>query len=116
MLHQLSLCEDTTRDRHRLQFLKKQLVGIRNLYRTEARRVPAAPARPDALLRIHNRNQTAVLARPASEEITALHEPLLRELRDTVRNHAIPLHLTKAETTLPRAPLCRLPSEHHERP
>lgn len=116
MLHQLPLCEHTTRDRHRLQLLQQQLVGIRDLYRTEARGVPTAPARPDTLLRIHNRYQTAVLAGPATEEVAALHEPLLCELRDAVRNHAIPLHLTKAEATFACAPLSRLPSEHHERP
>ena len=115
LLQQLLLRQDAATNTHRFEFLEQELVRVRDLNRAEIRRVTTTLTEPDTLLRIRDSEQAAIPARPASEQVGALHETLFRELRDTVRRDAITLHLAKTESTFTRAPLSRLPRQHNQR-
>jgi hypothetical protein len=62
MRHEFTLCKNATADTHRLQFLKQELIGIRNLNLAEIRCIATSATDPDAILWTRDGNQAAITA------------------------------------------------------
>lgn len=79
-------------NRHRLQLLEQQLSCIGDIEMREAGCISASTARPYVLFRVCNRHQPAVFTGVTREGIRALHQPLFRKLRHSMRNDTVTLH------------------------
>ena len=117
---------------NRLQFLRQQLVSIRNINSCEIRRVPASPTpmnsefRHSVFLpnhpairssqpRIHRRQQSTFPANMCRVFIRCIIQSLLTEIRSAMCYHHISLHFPHPKSAISTSPLCRLSSQIHHR-
>mmetsp|Transcript_19783 Transcript_19783/g.45566 ORF Transcript_19783/g.45566 Transcript_19783/m.45566 type:complete len:498 (-) Transcript_19783:580-2073(-) len=109
-------CHHPRCDLHAHQLLEEQLACVWHKDLRDARLVSAAAALEGSLVEVSDRDHAADVTYVDAEGVRRLEEALLENGGDAVRDHAIPLHLAKAEAAVARAPLHRLPREQSDRP
>ena len=72
----------------------------------------ATPAFKRVLFEVCNGNQSTAFTDMNPVCITLVKKPLFQEVRSTMGNHAVSLHLPKSKTTITRSPLSRLPRKN----
>mmetsp|Transcript_10390 Transcript_10390/g.29345 ORF Transcript_10390/g.29345 Transcript_10390/m.29345 type:complete len:230 (+) Transcript_10390:192-881(+) len=111
--------EHARHDGHRHQLLKEELARVRNLNTEElgavavARGVVAQEGHP---LEVGFARQATQLAHVQVVRVAVDEQTVAQKVRRPVRDQTVALHLTKAQTTLPRPTFHRLAREHCHRP